>query len=152
MSKKKTPNTSIQNRRARFDYELKDSYQAGLLLSGPEVRSIRMNHASLQGSFITIKNGEAWLMNCQIMPVKTNAQHLTPEQQIRNRKLLLKKRELEELQQAKDQGLTIIPTQLHTKTRYIKLDLSIGKGKKRYDKRESIKKRDQERDASRNLG
>jgi len=151
MSKKKTTTSSIQNRRARFDYELKDSYQAGILLSGPEVRSVRMNHASLQGSFVTIKDGEAWLMNCQIMPVKTNAQHLTSEQQIRNRKLLLKKRELLELQQAKDQGLTIIPTQLHTKTRFIKLDISVGKGKKKYDKRESIKRRDQERDVARSI-
>jgi len=151
MRKKRTPRTTIQNKRARFDYDLKDSYQAGLILSGPEVRSVRMNHASLQGSFVTIKDGEAWLMNCQIMPVKTNAQHLTSEQQIRNRKLLLKKKELKELEQAKDQGLSIIPTQLHTKTRFIKLELSVGKGKKRYDKRETIRRRDQEREAARQL-
>ena len=151
MAKKKVHKTSIQNRRAHFDYDLKDSYQAGLVLSGPEVRSVRMNHASLQGSFITVKDNEAWLMNCQIMPVQTNAQHLTSEQQIRNRKLLLKKRELEELNQAKNQGLSIVPTRLLTTTRFIKIELSVGRGKKRYDKRETIKRRDQDRDTARSL-
>lgn len=149
MAKKKVHKTSIQNRRAHFDYDLKDSYLAGLVLSGPEVRSVRMNHASLQGSFITIKDGEAWLMNAQIMPVQTNASLLTSEVQTRNRKLLLKKRELDELMQAKNQGLTIIPTRLLTTTRYIKIEISIGKGKKKYDKREAIKKRDQDRDTAR---
>lgn len=149
--KRKAHKSAILNRRASFDYELKDSYQAGLILSGPEVRSVRMNHASLQGSFITIKDDEAWLMNAQIMPVQTNASVLTSEMQTRNRKLLLKKRELNELIQAKNQGLTIIPTRLLTTTRFIKIEVSIGKGKKKYDKREAIKQRDQARDTSRSL-
>lgn len=149
---KKRQNTgSIANRRARFDYELKDSFMAGLVLSGPEVRSVRMNHASLQGAFVNIKDGEAWLMNAQIMPVKTNAAHLPTDMQTRNRKLLLKKRELDSLTQAKNQGFTIVPTKLLTKGRFIKLEIAIARGKKQYDKRETIKRRDTERDAARSL-
>jgi SsrA-binding protein len=150
MKKRSNPG-SIRNKRASFDYELKDSFMAGLELSGPEVRSIRMNHASLQSSFVNLKDGEAWLMNAQVMPVKTNAAHLPTEMQIRNRKLLLKKRELDSLQQAKNQGYTIVPTRLLTKGRFIKLEIAIARGKRQYDKRHAIKKRDTERDTARNL-
>jgi SsrA-binding protein len=151
MKKKRTVTGSIANKRARFDYELKDSFMAGLVLTGPEVRSVRMNHASLQGSFVNVKDGEAWLMNAQIMPVKTNAAHLPSEMQTRNRKLLLKKRELDSLIQAKNQGLTIVPTKILTKGRFIKLEIAIARGKKQYDKRETIKRRDQDRDSARLL-
>lgn len=150
--KKKHPSTgTIQNKRARFDYELKDSFMAGIVLSGAEVRSVRMSHASLQGSFVTVKDGEAWLMNAQVMPVKTNAAHLPSEMQTRNRKLLLKKRELDTLTEAKNQGYTVVPLKLLTKGRFIKIEIAIARGKKQYDKRETIKKRDVERDAKRSL-
>lgn len=145
MKKNRGNKAAVENRRARFDYQLLESFQAGLVLSGPEVRSVRMNHASLAGSFVILKDGEAWLINAQIMPVKTNAAHLTSDAQVRNRKLLLKKRELEELLKAKNQGLTLIPTKLHTKGRYIKLEIAIAKGKRQYDKRQVIKKREAER-------
>ncbi len=151
MKKKHTPTGSIQNKRARFDYELKDSFMAGLVLTGAEVRSVRMSHASLQGSFVTIKDGEAYLMNAQVMPVKTNAAHLPSEMQSRNRKLLLKKRELDSLTEAKNQGYTIVPLKLLTKGRFIKIEIAIARGKKQYDKRETIKKRDIDRDAKRSL-
>lgn len=147
MSKKKKRGSggTIQNRRARFDYQLKDFYQAGLSLSGPEVRSLRSGHGSLQGAFVTIRAGEAWLNNSLIMPVKTNASAFTDDMQTRARKLLLKKREIEELVEAKNRGLTIVPTKLLTKSRFIKVEIALAKGKKQYDKREVIKKRDQER-------
>lgn len=151
MKKKHAPSGAIQNKRARFDYELKDSFMAGLVLTGAEVRSIRMSHASLQGSFVTVKDGEAWLMNAQVMPVKTNAAHLPSETQTRNRKLLLKKRELDSLAEAKNQGFTIVPLKLLTKGRFIKIEVAIARGKKQYDKRETIKKRDVDRDAKRAL-
>jgi SsrA-binding protein len=150
--KKKTVSTStISNKRARFDYEIKDSFMAGLVLTGPEVRSIRMKHASLVGSFVTIKDGEAWLMNAQVMPVKTNAAHFPSEMQIRTRKLLLKKRELNSLTEAKNHGLTIVPLKMLTKGRFIKIEVAIAKGKKQYDKRHAIKQRDTERDTARSL-
>ncbi len=151
MAKKKQPTGVISNKRARFDYELKDSYVAGLSLTGAETRSIREHHASLQGAFVQLKDGEAWLMNAQIMPLKTNAAQLPSEVQIRNRKLLLKKRELAALAESKNQGNTIIPTRLLTKGRFVKLEIAVGRGKKKYDKREAIKKRDTERDTARSL-
>ncbi len=150
MAKKKSRHTGvISNRRARFDYELKDSLMAGIVLSGPEVRSVRSLAASLQGAFIQIKENEAWLMNSLITPVKTNAAHLPSELQQRNRKLLLKRRELDQLVEAKQQGLTIVPLRFLTKSRFIKLEIAVGRGKKKYDKRQIIKKRDEERSARR---
>lgn len=152
MGKKKKQITGvIANRRAKFDYELKNSLTAGIVLTGAETRSIRQQHASLQGAFVQLKEGEAWLMNAQVMPLKTNAPQLPPEIQTRNRKLLLKKRELEQLTEAKRQGNTIVPVRLLTEGRYIKLEIAIARGKKKYDKRETIKKRDQERDTARIL-
>ena len=147
--KKKGLSGSITNRRARFDYNLNDSFKAGLVLFGPEVRSIRSAHVSLQGSFITMKDGEAWLMNAQVMPLKTNAAHLTEDMQIRNRKLLLKVSELKKLEEAKHQGYSIIPTRILNKGHFIKVEIAIGKGKRQYDKRETIKKRETERNIRR---
>lgn len=151
MAKKKQNTGSITNKRARFDYELKDTFVAGVSLIGAETRSIREHHASLQGAFVQLKDGEAWLMNAQIMPLKTNAAQLPSEVQIRSRKLLLKKRELDQLQEAKNQGNTIVPIRLLTKGRFIKLEIAVGRGKKKYDKRQAIKQRDTDRDVARSL-
>lgn len=151
MAKKKQSTGVISNRRAKFDYELKDSFVAGIVLSGAETRSVREQHASLQGAFVQLKDGEAWLMNAQIMPLKTNAAQLPSDVQIRNRKLLLKKRQLDQLAEAKHQGNTIVPTRLLTKGRFIKLEIAVGRGKKHYDKRQAIKKRDEERSIQRGL-
>lgn len=124
---------------------------AGLVLNGPEVRSIRSSHITMTGSFITMKDGEAWLMNAHVTPLKTNAAHLPSEVQIRNRKLLLKKRELAALQEAKNQGLAIVPLRILNKGKFIKIEIAVGKGKRQYDKRASIKKRDTDRDLKRAL-
>lgn len=149
MAKKKQPTGVIRNKRATFDYELKDSYIAGIVLKGAETRSLREHHGSLQGAFVQIKDGEAWLFNSLITPLKTNAAQLPSEVQSRNRKLLLKKRELDQLIEAKKQGNTIVPVKFLTKGRFIKVEIAIGRGKKQYDKRQTIKKRDQDRDAAR---
>jgi len=149
--KKKHQSGVISNKRATFDYALGDSFSAGLVLNGPEVRSIRSAHVSLVGSFITMKDGEAWLMNAQVMPLKTNAAHLPSEMQIRNRKLLLKQRELKSLQEAKNQGYTIVPTRILNKGKFIKIEIAIGKGKRQYDKRQTIKKRENDRNIKREL-
>jgi len=150
--KKKQQNPGvISNKRARFDYDIKDSYLAGIVLTGPETRSLREHHGSLQGAFVQIKDGEAWLMNSLVTPLKTNAAHLPSEVQIRNRKLLLKKRELAQLIEAKQQGNTIVPLRILTKGRFIKIEIAVGKGKRTYDKRQSIKKRDVERDIQRKV-
>lgn len=149
--KKKSSIGTIRNKRATFDYELKDSFVAGIALTGAETRSLREHHGSLQGAFVQIKDGEAWLVNSLVTPLKTNAVNLPTEKQSRDRKLLLKKREIDQLIEAKKQGNTIVPVKLLTKGRFIKIEIAIGRGKRKYDKRQAIKQRDQARDAARML-
>lgn len=144
MAKKKKPTTKkISNRRARFDYDLGDEIIAGISLNGRETKSLRLGHGHLRGAYVNIRNGEAWLTNATI----TSSPGFTIEdtQQTRERKLLFKRREIEALVEAKKQGRTIVPLELLTGGRYIKLKIAVGKGKKRYDKRETIKKRDTDR-------
>jgi SsrA-binding protein len=142
--KKKRPNTrQISNRRARYDYQLGDSLVAGLELKGSEVRSLRLGHGHLRGAYVTVKDGELWLINATITGSNGNA---IPEyDQTRARKVLAKHREINALLEAKQQGQTIVPLEILTGGRYIKLRLAVGRGKKLYDKREAIKKRDLER-------
>jgi len=145
--KKKQGNTprTIQNRRARFDYELGDSLVVGLELTGAEVKSLRMGHGQLRGAYVTVKNDELYLLNSTI-----NGTHGVPvpeSDQTRTRRLLAKRREINALIAAKQQGLTIVPLELITRGRYIKLRIAVGKGKREYDKRQTLKKRDEERQA-----
>jgi SsrA-binding protein len=142
---KKKPNQSklITNRRARFDYELGDSLVVGLALSGAETKSLRMGHGQLRGAYVTVKEGELWLINATING--TSGIPIEESDQTRARKLLAKKREIAALIEAKQQGRTIVPLEVLTQGRYIKLRIAIGKGKKRYDKRETIKKREESR-------
>jgi SsrA-binding protein len=151
VKKKQESSGVIANKRAKFDYELSESFLAGLVLTGAETRSLREHHGSLQGAFVQIKDNEAWLMNALITPLKTNAAHLPSEVQIRNRKLLLKRRELDSLVEAKKQGNTIVPLRIRTKGRFIKLEIAVGRGKRQYDKRQAIKNRDVDRDTARSL-
>jgi len=146
---KQTPAKTIDNRRARYDYELKEVFQAGLGLGGAEDKSLRMGRGQLRGAYVTLKDGEAWLLGATIQPMQTNAAHLSEEDQTRTRKLLLSKRELAALHEAKNQGLTIVPLKLLNRKRFIKVEIATARGKRKYDKRENIKKRDQERDAKR---
>lgn len=131
MKKSRTPSTVTENRRARFDYELGDELTCGISLSGPEVRLIRDHHVQLKGSFVTLRNGELWLNNLTL-----------GSDTIRNLKLLVTKRQLADLARARQDGLQLVPVRLLAGGRYIKLIISTGKSKKKYDKRETIKKRD----------
>lgn len=151
MSKKKRSNTpaSIQNRRARFDYELGDSLVVGLELTGAEVKSLRMGHGQLRGAYVTVKDGELYLLGAAVNG--THAVPLTEQEQTRTRRLLAKRREIDALITAKQQGRTIVPLELLTRGRFIKLRIAIGKGKKQYDKRETLKKRDESREIHRAL-
>ncbi|MEO5627297.1 MAG: SsrA-binding protein SmpB [Candidatus Saccharimonadales bacterium] len=141
--KKKTTAGSIQNRRARFDYELEDSLLVGMALNGRETKALRMGHGHLKGAYVVVKDGELWLLNATITSVPGVS--LEEKEQVRSRKLLAKRREIEALIAAKDQGRSIIPLEILTRGRYIKLRISAGKGKKLYDKRQTIKKRDEDR-------
>lgn len=150
MSKKKPDSTKkIQNRRARFDYALDDGLMAGIVLTGKETKALRLGNGSLRGAYVTFKNGELWLINATITGF--SGAPIEESDQTRARKLLLKKREIEQLEQDKKQGKTIVPLELLTSSRYIKVRIASGKGKKRYDKRETIKRRDQGREAARQL-
>ena len=148
MAKKKqnAPKT-IQNRRARFDYELGDSLVVGLELTGAEVKSLRMGHGQLRGAYVTVKNDELYLLNGTING--TNNTPLTESEQTRTRKLLAKRKEIAALIEAKQQGRTIVPLELLTRGRFIKLRIAIGKGKKHYDKRAAITERESKRELDR---
>ncbi|MEJ0073685.1 MAG: SsrA-binding protein SmpB [Candidatus Saccharibacteria bacterium] len=151
MAKKKAqrgPKT-IRNRRARFDYELGDSLVVGLELTGAEVKSLRMGHGQLRGAYVTVKDGELYLLNGTING--TNAVPLNEQEQTRTRKLLAKRREIDALITAKQEGRTIVPLELLTGSRFIKLRIAVGKGKKHYDKRQSLKAKDESRDIARTL-
>lgn len=139
-----------KNKRATFDYQLGDRMVAGLALSGDEVKSIKAGHASLKGSFISLRNGEAYLTNAQVTPY-THASSRDEYDPTRNRKLLLHRRELNRLIGDKQSGLSVVPTALLQDKRLIKLEIGIGAGKKRYDKRETIKQRDINRELARQL-
>ena len=134
MKKKKTPSSVTVNRRAHFDYKLGDEISVGMVLAGPEVRLIRDHHVQLKGSFVTIRNGELWLNNLTL-----------GADTAKNIKLLATKKQIAALEKEKVAGSTIVPTKLLGGSRYIKLMVALGKGKKKYDKRETIKKRDFER-------
>jgi SsrA-binding protein len=147
MAKKKSSGTLIQNRRARYDYELRDEFTVGIALTGREVKAARSGHVSLKGSYVTLKNGELWLTNASFSVLHSEPGSSSRSIETGPRKLLAKKREIAELQAAKDQGLTIVPLSMTTKTRFIKLKITTAKGKKKYDKRETLKRKDAERQA-----
>lgn len=149
--KKKKSIGTISNAKARFDYDIEKTYTAGISLTGPETKSLRMGHGVLRGTYVQIKDDGAWLINMQVHPLQTNFAHLPEDSRDRSRRLLLKARELDDLRSAKTDGRQIVPLKLLTKTRFIKVEIGVGKGKKKYDKRETIKKRDTERDVRREL-
>lgn len=138
---------TIQNRRARHDYELGDSLVVGLELTGAEVKSLRMGHGQLRGAYVTVKDAEIFLIGAAIQG--TSGVIIDEQAQTRTRKLLAKRREIDALIAAKQQGRTIVPLEILTNGRFVKLRLAVGKGKKSYDKRETLKRRDNDREMQR---
>lgn len=140
-----------QNKKAKFDYEILDKFEAGIVLTGQEVKSIRAGKISLKGSFVVFKGEEPYLIGANIPPYqpKNSPPDYDPE---RARKLLLNKAEINQLiGKIKEKGLTLVPLKVYTKRARIKLEFGIGKGKKKSDKRETIKKRETERTIKREL-
>ena len=137
--------TLATNPQAKFDYHILETHEAGLVLTGQEVKSIKNGRVSLKGSYVTIKNEEAWLINAQISPYQPkNAP--SDYEPTRSRKLLLHKKEIKSLiGKTKQKGLTLVPLRVYTKGDLIKLEFGLGKGKKKVDKRETIKKREAQR-------
>lgn len=150
MKDSKKTNASIAvNRKARHDYFIEDTYEAGLVLEGWEVKSLRAGRVQLDQAYILLKNGEAWLFGALINPLQTASTHISPEAQ-RSRKLLLKHREISKMiGSVERKGYTIVPLSLYFKNNRIKLDIGLAKGKKLHDKRATEKERDWQRQKQR---
>lgn len=143
--------TTAYNKRANFDYLISDKYEAGLILTGQEVKSVKAGHISLKESFVTVKGGELFLTNAHITPYK-HAGEITNYDPTRPRKLLLKKSEIRRLVgKVRAEGLTLVPIRVYTKKRLLKLEFGVGKGKKKFDKREDLAKKDAKRNMQRAL-
>ena len=149
MSKDK-PALIVRNKTATRNYKLGDSFQAGIVLEGWEVKSLRNGKVDIKDSYVTFKNNEAWLIGTKIDP-PASLKNFDADP-TRSRKLLLHKKEISQLQKLKgEKGLTIVLTSIYWKENHIKCDIATGKGKKLYDQRQDIKKRDWERDQGRIL-
>ena len=139
-----------QNKKARHDYTIVDTIEAGLVLTGTEIKSVRAARITLKDGYAQIKNGEAWLINVHITPYEQgNIWNQDPD---RTRKLLLKKREIAKLEdELKGTGMTLVPLKVYIKNGFAKVLIGLAKGKHDYDKRESIKRREQNRDIARQM-
>lgn len=147
---KKHPQGNIaQNKKAMHDYFVESKFEAGLVLSGWEVKSLRAGKAQLVDSYVLLKDDEAWLMGCHITPLKTASTHVIADP-TRTRKLLLNKRELDKLFSAVQQkGYTCVALSLYWKAHLIKCEIALAKGKKDFDKRHTLKERDADREVQR---
>lgn len=135
----------ISNRKAKFDYEIDSTLEAGIVLKGTEIKSIRLGNANLKDSYAVIKNNEVFLLGMHISPYKEG--NIFNHDELRTRKLLLHKKEIFKLRDKITlEGYTLVPIKLYFNKNKVKILLGVAKGKKSYDKRESIKKRDIERD------
>jgi SsrA-binding protein len=140
----------IQNRRASFDYELLERFEAGMALTGSEIKSLRQGGVTLGEAFARVKNGEVWLEGMHIPPYKQASYN--NHEPLRSRKLLLSKREIDEISKGLERkGLTLVPTRLYFKEGWAKLEVALGRGKKRYDKRQDEAKKDAQRQIERAL-
>ena len=141
-------NVVAQNKKARHDYSIVDTIEAGIVLTGTEIKSVRAARIQLKDGYAQITNGEAWLLNVHIAPFEQgNIWNQDPD---RIRKLLLKKKQITKLENdLKGTGMTLVPLKVYLKNGFAKVLLGIAKGKRDYDKRESIKRREQERDIKR---
>ncbi len=143
----KTPSRIIcQNRKARHEYHIEDTYEAGMVLLGPEVKSIREGRINLKDGYVEIRDGEAWLQNVHISPYSfaTNTSRLDP---LRPRKLLLHKRQIKKLAgKVKERGYTLIPLKVYFSNGKAKVEIALAKGKKIYDKREALKRKTMDRE------
>jgi len=148
--KKVVKSGAILNRRASFDYSLEQDITVGVALTGREARAARDGRVQLKGSFVTVRNNELWLNNASFSLVLNTKNADETSVDTSPRKLLAHRKQIDELVAQKQTGMTIVPLRLLTQGRFIKLVIALGKGKKLYDKRQTIKARDQERDVRRN--
>ncbi|GHP15129.1 SsrA-binding protein [Lentilactobacillus fungorum] len=146
--KQKNDNLMAQNKKARHDYSILETYEAGIVLTGTEIKSIRDRRINLKDGFVQIRNDEAWMMNVHISEYAQGNQF--NHDPLRNRKLLLHKKQIRKLAQAsQDKGITIVPLKVYLKDGFAKVLIGVAKGKREFDKRETIKRRDQKRQIER---
>ncbi len=139
--------TFSTNRKARYDYHIEETYETGIALLGSEVKSIRQGRANLRDSYAAFERGELFLHNCHISPY-AQAGRFNPEP-LRPRKLLMRRQEIERLRgKVEEKGLTLVPLSLYLKGRHVKVELALARGKKQYDRREDIKRREAEREVA----
>jgi SsrA-binding protein len=139
-----------KNKKAYFNYQILETFEAGIVLEGQEVKSVKQDQINLKGAYVTIANHQAYLLNAHIAPYKfANLSDYDPR---RTRKLLLHKKEIDYLiGKSKEKGITILPLKVYLKKGFVKLEIGIARGKKKYDKREAIKKREAQREIQRVL-
>lgn len=148
---KKPSSTIAVNKRARHDYFIEDTFEAGLALEGWEVKSLRAGRAQLTESYVHVREGEAWLLGAHVTPLNTASTHIHPDP-TRTRKLLLHRHELDRLVGAVERkGYTLVPLNLHWSRGRAKLEVGLAKGKKQHDKRATTKERDWQRQKARIL-
>lgn len=148
MKKEKNENLIAQNKKAHHDYFIKDTYEAGIALTGTEIKSVRARRINLRDGYVQIINGSAYLENVHISEYKQGNRY--NHEPLRQRQLLLHKKEIARLAKEQEQrGIAIIPLKVYLKHGFAKVLIGVGQGKKKYDKRETIKKRDQERELRR---
>ena len=148
MNVKQERKVVARNRKARYEFEILDTYEAGLELRGPEVKSLRAGEVSFQDAFARVAAGEVWLHNLHISPYEAaNRFNVDP---VRPRRLLLNRQEIRQIAvKTEEKGLTLVPLEIYVSRGYAKLQLAVGRGKKLHDKRETLKRRQQDREARR---
>ena len=151
MEKRSSIKIIVQNKKARFLYAILETIEAGLSLLGPEIKSIRAGKVSLSDSYAKILGGELWLINCYIAPYEKMGRTFEAIDPRRQRKLLIKKEELKHLIGKIQKGLTLIPLKLYLKRGKAKVEIAVARGKKTFDKRRTIKERDEKRQLAREL-
>ena len=150
MMKKKDSNTIAQNRKAMHDYTILETVEAGIVLQGTEIKSIRNGRINLKDGFATIRNGEAYLHNVHISPYEQG--NIFNHDPLRARKLLMKKKQIHSLiGETKNAGITLVPLKVYIKNGFAKVLIGVAKGKKQYDKREDLKRKDMNREVERAL-
>lgn len=143
MAKKNTGDL-VSNRRARYDYEILETFEAGIVLQGTEVKSLREHHGSLQEAYVKVVRSELWLIGCSISPYKYGNIH--NHEEARDRKLLMHKLEIQRLKEAvQEKGLTLVPLGLYLSKGKVKLKFGLARGKQHQDRRATIKERDEKR-------
>lgn len=148
---KRSPNTIALNKKARFDFFIEESFEAGLVLEGWEVKSLRASKAQITESYVTLRNGEAWLLGAHLTPLSTASTHVHPDP-TRTRKLLLQRAEIDRLTGLVERrGYALVALELYWKNGKAKLAVGLARGKKQHDKRSTEKDRDWERDRARAL-